>query len=160
MNTQSMIDQCRSTGLRSRRAGFTAVEVLIVAVVLLIIGSMAYPQMASRVMAGRADNAARMVASDLRMAVALASRQGMPIRVEFDASAQELRLINRAGTVVHQRAFGSDSEFPVESMNASANITVFPNRLASAQFIVQFHTPTRSTQVRMTRATLIKVEQL
>lgn len=155
-----MVDRFQPARLGSSRAGFTAVEVLIVVVVLLIIGSMGYPQMAGRVMAGRADNAARVVASDLRMAVALASRQGTPIRVEFDQSARELRLINRAGTVVHQRAFGSDSEFPVESMNASANVTVFPNRLASAQFIVQFHTPTRSTQVRMTRATLIKVEQL
>jgi Tfp pilus assembly protein FimT len=144
----------------SRSAGFTAVEVLIVLVVLMIIGSMGYPQMAGRVMAGRADNAARMVASDLRMAVALAARQGTPIRVEFDESALELRLINRAGTVVHQRAFGSGSEFPVESANASATVTVFPNRLASAQSLVQFETPARSTLVRMTRATLIKVEQL
>jgi prepilin-type N-terminal cleavage/methylation domain-containing protein len=153
-----MIDRPRSTGPLLGNAGFTAVEMLIVAVVLLVFASMAYPQVASRITASHADNAARVVASDLRMAVALAHRQGTPLRVEFDEDDLELRLIDRSGTVVHQRGFGSGSEFPLESAEASAAVFVFPNRLASAQFLVQLATPARTSQVRMTRTTLITVE--
>ena len=155
-----MLSHARMPGAGSARGGFTAIEVLIVAVVLLVFAGMAYPQVATRVAAAQSDNAARAIASDLRMAVALASRQGTPVRVEFDEIASELRLINRAGIVIHQRNFGADSEFPIQSADASAAVFVFPNRLASGVFIVQLITPTRTTQVRMNRATLISVTQL
>jgi Tfp pilus assembly protein FimT len=144
----------------SARGGFTAIEVLIVSVVLMVFAGMAYPQVATRMAAAQADNAARAIASDLRMAIALASRQGTPMRVEFDEGALQLRILNRAGTVVHQRTFGSGSEFPVQTAEASAAVFVFPNRLASGVFIVQLSTTVRTTEVRMTRATLISVQQL
>jgi Tfp pilus assembly protein FimT len=150
-----MIWRARAASCRLDRAGFTAVEMLIVAVVLMVFASMAYPQVASRVAAAHADNAARVVASDLRMAVALAARQGTPMRIEFDEDEMELRVLDRAGTVVHQRAFGTGTEFPLASAEASAAVHVFPNRLASALFVVNLHTPARTMQVRMTRATLI-----
>lgn len=153
-----MVNQSKSAGLRSASAGFTAVEVLVVAVVLMVFSSMAYPQVASRVAASHADNAARVIASDLRMAVSLAARQGLPMRVEFNEDALELRLFDRAGNVVHQRAFGEGTEFPLESAEASSPVFIFPNRLASGVFIVQLSVPARTTQVNMTRATLITVQ--
>jgi Tfp pilus assembly protein FimT len=143
-------------------AGFSLLEVVIVALVVIVTASIAYPRVASHVAAGHADNAARVIASDLRQAVALAARQGTPVRVEFDASALELRLENRAtGSLVHKRTFGAGTEFPLASASTtSSSIDVFPNRMTSGPISITLITPTRSMRVTMTRVALVKVQQL
>jgi prepilin-type N-terminal cleavage/methylation domain-containing protein len=143
-------------------SGFTLLEVVMVAVLLMIAASMAYPRVASRMAEAHAVNAARVVASDLREALALAARQGTPMRVEFDAGALELRLEDRGtGNVVHRRGFGSGTEFPLSSASTStSSIDVFPNRVTSGPISITLVTPARSMRVIMTRAALITIQQL
>jgi prepilin-type N-terminal cleavage/methylation domain-containing protein len=143
------------------KAGFTVVELVVVCVILSVLASMAYPPIAASVSTTRTENAARVIASDLRQAVTLAARQGAPVRVQFDANGLELRLVNRAGQVLHRRALGSGTEFPLDSASASTtSVDVFPNRVASGPFAITLSTPAASGQVTMSRATLIRIEEL
>jgi prepilin-type N-terminal cleavage/methylation domain-containing protein len=143
------------------RAGFTILELLVVCVILLVLTSMAYPPIAASVATTRAENAARAIASDLRHAVTLAARQGTPVRVQFDANGLELRLINRAGQVLHRRTLGNGTEFPLASAAASTtSVDVFPNRVASGPFAVTLSTSAASRRVTMSRAALVRIEEL
>jgi Tfp pilus assembly protein FimT len=137
------------------------IELLIVVVIILVLTSMAYPPIAESVASTRSDNAARIVATDLRYAVSLASRKGTPVVVEFDADGLELRIRDRvSGQVLHQRLFGRNSEFPIASASTSAaSVQVFPTRVTSAQLTITVNTPVRSNQVVMTRAGLVRIQR-
>lgn len=145
-----------------KRSGFTVIELLIVVVVMMILAGIAYPRVAERVTAAHADNAARVIASDLREAIALTVRQGTPMTIEFDAATKVLRLRDRrTNAVVRTREFGDGTEFPVASASASAaSVYLFPNRLASSPLTITLVTPHRTTQVVMTRATIVSIQDL
>jgi hypothetical protein len=101
-----------------------------------------------------------VVASDLREAVAMTVRQGRPMKIEFDADAKVLRLRDRAtNAVIRTRHFGVGTEFPVSSVTASASsVFLFPNRLSSVPLTLTFTTPSGSTSVVMTRATIVSIQ--
>jgi Tfp pilus assembly protein FimT len=137
------------------------IELLIVIVILLVLTSMAYPPIAQSVAGTRTDNAARIVAADLRYALALAARKGTPVVVQFDATDLELRVVDRpTGEVLHRRTFGRDSEFPIASAATSAStVQVFPNGSTSGQVVITVTTPVRSNQIVMSRAGLVRIRR-
>jgi prepilin-type N-terminal cleavage/methylation domain-containing protein len=144
------------------RGGFTIIELLIVVVIISVLSSMAYPPIAESVAASRTENAARIVATDLRYAMSLASRKGTPVVVEFDNTNLRLRITDRvSGAVLHERLFTAKSEFPIASATASpASVQVFPSRSTSAQLTITLSTPVRSNRVTLTRAGLVRIERL
>lgn len=143
-----------------QRSGFTLIELIIVVGIMMILGAVAYPRVAARITGAQANNAAQVVASDLREAIAMTVRQGRPMKIEWDASTKTLRLRDRAtNAIIRTRKFGVGTEFPVRTVSASASsVFLFPNRLASSPLTLTFATPNGSAAVVMTRATIVSVQ--
>lgn len=144
--------KCRVPG------GFTLTELLVVLILIALVAGMGFGPGMSWVAASRADNAARIVAGDLRLATALASRQGTPVRIDFDADGLGYEFVDRAGDVLFERRLGNGTDVPISAGTASATtVTVFPNRQASGPVILTLTAGPHSTRVRMTSAAFVQV---
>lgn len=148
--------------VRRKKAGFTIVELLFVVGIVAVVAAIGLPRFSDWVAFHRVENAARVVAGDFENALALAGRQGTPVRMVFDATAMELRVTDRAtGSVLHRRRLGGDSEVPV----ASATFTgvpaeVYPSREVSAPVSVTLVAGAHSRRVDMSSAGFIRVVSL
>lgn len=144
---------------RQTRAGFTMVELLFVVVIVSVVAAIGLPRFSDWLAFHRVENAARVVAGDFEDALALAGRQGTPVRMVFDATAMELRVTDRAsGSVLHRRRLGGDSELPL----ASATFTgvpaeVYPSREVSAPVSVTLVAGAHTRRVDMSSAGFIRV---
>jgi len=154
----------REGGHRSptRAAGFTIIELIFCLLIVSAVASMAIPAFMGWVAGSRVENAARVVAGDFREAVALAARQGTPVRIAFDAVEKEYRFTQRGtGDVVHLRAFGAGTEFPITSVTASgAPVEVYPNRSVSGPISITLAAGEYSSRVEMTSAGFIRIVRL
>src|SRR5919109_1348248 len=80
--------------------------------VLALMVGMAAPAVAKDISPSRVNRAARVVAGDLEQALTLAGRQRRPVRVVFDGSAKEIRLVDRvSGNLISRRQLGDVSDY-------------------------------------------------
>ena len=141
------------------RRGFSLVE-LSIAMVLAAVGmSMAIRPLSRTLGHERINRSASVVASDLELALSLASRQRHPVRVVFDSIAIQYTITNRLdGTVYQRRSLGPQSEFTLSGARFQpATLDIFPSGLASGPLTVTLGTGTYTRQVTMTRAGLIRI---
>lgn len=142
------------------RAGFTLMELIFVVLIIGLIGAVGYAPVTAWVTRSRVDNATRVVASDLRFAVALATRQGAPVRVEFSPAGTGYLFRDRSDQVLFRRTLGAGSELHVRAVSAQpSTITVFPNRQSSAPIAVVLTAGSYSSKVTMSSATFVQVRQ-
>jgi prepilin-type N-terminal cleavage/methylation domain-containing protein len=81
------------------RYGFTLVEIMIVAVIIVIAAAMAVPLVGSAASI-QIRSASNMVASDLEYAKSMAVSRGQSYSVVFDESTESYRIEDQAGSVI------------------------------------------------------------
>lgn len=141
------------------RAGFTLVEMLLTVSMLAILVGMAAPNVSDQISQSRASRAAQVVAGELETALSLAGRQRRPVRVVFDDSQKEIRLIDRAsGMLISRRLLGGLSEFKLTGVAGSpSTIDILPQGVATSGTIVILSASDYSRRVTMTRAGQVRV---
>jgi prepilin-type N-terminal cleavage/methylation domain-containing protein len=151
----------RSGGSRERRAAFTLVEVALAIALLGVIMAIGLPRLNDSMRRTRVSRAAYVVASDLERAISTSGRLRRVVRVEYAASAREIRVINRVtGEPIFRRSLGPESEYRVESVAVSPPfVDIAPNGVASSLFTVTMTSAGTMRRVVMLRTGLVRVSQ-
>ena len=141
------------------RPGFTLVEMMVTVSMLAIMVGMTAPHVSKDISHSRVNSAARVVAGDLQNALSIAGRQRRPVRVVIDASAKEIRLVDRVtNTMISRRALGAASDFKLYSVSGSpATVELLPHGVATASTIVTLSAGSYSRRVTMTRGGYVRV---
>lgn len=139
--------------------GFTLIEAVIAIVVLGVMLAVGIPPTTAALQRSRVDRAARVVATDLRLAFSMAARQRRPIRVTFDPINRSHTFSDATdGTVLRTRLLGDQSEYRLSAMTVDQSaIDVFPTGVASAPVTLTLTAGGYTRQVSMMRAGLVRV---
>jgi prepilin-type N-terminal cleavage/methylation domain-containing protein len=146
------------SGQRVVRGGFTAIEMLIVVVVIGVMAAAVMPRISRIVAEERVRKLQGAVATDLELAFAMASRQRKPVTVTYNASARTLDITDVAtGTVLKSRYLGQSQSFSTTgaAFRPSGGITIFPAGLATAACTVVVANGDFRRRVAATRAGLV-----
>lgn len=144
---------------RALRAGFSLIETMVTVSMLGVMVGMVAPNVSKDISHSRVNTAARVVAGDLEQALSMAGRQRRPVRVVFDGSAKEVRLIDRVtGNLISRRALGDVSEYKLYSVAGSpATVDLLPHGVSTASTIVTLSAGGYSRTVTMTRGGHVRV---
>jgi prepilin-type N-terminal cleavage/methylation domain-containing protein len=143
---------------RSARGGFTAIEMLIVMVIIGVMAAAVMPRISRVVAEERIRKLQGAVATDLELAFALASREHKPITITYSTSTKVLSVNDRAtGTALKTRYLGQSTTFSTTAVtfSPSGGITVFPMGLSTAAVTVTVSNGSFTRTVSMTRAGLV-----
>ena len=145
--------------LTMRRRGFTAVELMLVVIVIGTLAAFGFPRVARELRRSRANQASAAVATDIEVAFSLAARQRKPVTVSYDAGTKELRVADRAtGAVLRRRPLGADTEWKIDQVTTTGlPATIFPSGLANASFTVNLTSGSFTRRVTSTRVGLTRV---
>lgn len=121
-----------SIAMRSVRAGFTVIELLIVVVIAGILLGISGPAIGNQIARDRVMRSAVVVEGMLNEASQLAVRRSTPIRVVLSGTA--LQIQDRAtNAVIKQRNFGPGFELQANlTISPADGIEIFPNGRANA----------------------------
>ncbi|MDB4875246.1 MAG: hypothetical protein JWM41_1692 [Gemmatimonadetes bacterium] len=136
-------------------------ELMLVVVVLGIVSAMSAGRIHDIMIQQRIVRAATAVQNGLEAAFALASRNRQPIRVSWSASAMQLAVTDRSGTVAYRKiGLGADA-YGLQSGNVSVSrspLEIYPGGLANDTLLVTLSANGSTKKIRMTRAGLVRVE--
>ena len=154
-----MVRRQSSIDGRRRRRGFTAVELMIVVVLMGVIAAFGFPRVAREIRRSRANQASSVVAADVEVAFSLAGRQRKPVTLSYVSSSKELQIADRAtGTIVRRRPLGSGSEWNVDAVTTTGlPVTIFPSGVASGSFTIDLTSGSFTRRVTSTRVGLTRV---
>ena len=147
-----------NTHRRALRGGFTAIEMLIVVVVIGIMAGAVMPRISRIVAEERVRKLQGAVAVDLELAFALANRERKPVTITYNTSSKVLEVKDRAtNTVLKSRYLGQSQSFSTTAVTfaPTAGITIFPNGLATAAVTVTVSNGAFTRTVAVTRAGLV-----
>jgi prepilin-type N-terminal cleavage/methylation domain-containing protein len=144
---------------RAVRAGFSLIEMMVTVSMLGIMVGMVAPNVSKDISHNRVNRAAQVVAGDLEQALSTAGRQRRPVRVVFDGSAKEIRLIDRGtNQLISRRALGPLTEYKLYSVSGSpATVDLLPHGVATASTIVTLSAGGYSRTVTMSRGGYVRV---
>lgn len=141
--------------------GFTAIEMLLVIVILSLLAVVTYPNVANSLRGARIDRASRVVAMDLQQALAAAARERAPVRISQVAGGREYVMISRRtdDTLLTRRLTG-ESDYQVTDLIMSPTmLDVYPTGRTSALFTATLREGGREHVVRMSRAGQVRIRK-
>jgi type II secretion system protein H len=139
------------------RRGFTAIEMVMVLVILGIIAAFGYPSMAAQLRRTRVNQASQVLAADLEIASALAARDRRPMVFEGRSGDYLIRDRN-TGVVRFRRTLGAQSEYGVRNLHFEPpRVEFFPSGMTSSPMRVDLTTIGYTRKVQMTRAGYVRV---
>ena len=142
------------------RDGFTITELLIVLILAGIIGGVAMIQAGKTLAHTSVQQAAAVIAMDMKLAHSLAARAREPVRISVDTANRIIRVVdyNASTTVYSERRFGNADDMPVQFMAATdTTLLVYPTGLTSGTLDITVRTDDKRRRVRMTRAGQVSV---
>jgi len=140
---------------RTARPGFTAIEMLIVVVVIGLMAAAVMPRISRVVAEQRIRSLQGAVASDLELAFALANREHKPVTVTYNTTTSVLAITDRiSSAVLKTRYLGRNGSFSTTTVTfaPTAGITIFPAGLASGAITLTVSNGTFTRTVSATRA--------
>ncbi len=139
------------------RLGFTAIEMVLVLVILSIILAFGYPPLAAQLRRTRVNQAAQVVAADIEVAAMMATRDRRPM--VFEGHTGDYLIRDRStGAVRFRRTLGAGSEYGVRSMRFEPReVEFFPSGMASSSLRIDLTTQGYTRKVQMTRAGFVRL---
>jgi prepilin-type N-terminal cleavage/methylation domain-containing protein len=151
----------KSTALRGarQRRGFTAIELMIVVVILCVLAAVGFPRVSREIRRSRANEASAVVAADVEVAFSLAGRQRRPVTLSYVSASKELQIADRATTaIVRRRPLGTETEWKIDRVTAfGLPVTIFPSGVASGAFTIDLTSGSSTRRVSSTRVGLTRV---
>jgi prepilin-type N-terminal cleavage/methylation domain-containing protein len=145
--------------LRSRvRRGFSAIELIIVVVIIGLMAAASMPRISRQVAETRIRKLQDAVATDIERGFALAMRQHKPVTITYNTSTFVLAITDRAsGTVLYQNYIGrfDDMSTTAVTFSPSAGITIFPPGLSNAALTITLTNVSYTRTISATRAGLV-----
>ena len=140
-------------------AGFSAIETIIVVVVLSVLLSIAVPATGEAMRHAAVNRAMTVVQTDLRRAHSLAARQRSPVRMIFNASRKAYVFVDtESGDTLLSRSFGDNTEYALSSMTVSTSpVDIAPTGFASSALAIKISAHGYSRAVMMLRGGMVRM---
>lgn len=140
--------------MTARRSGFSAIEIIIVLVIIGLIASFSMPRISTTVARDRVGRAQFVVGSQVELAFQYAARVRKPVTVTLNASTKVLTIADRASGTAYKTMDLSQSG-PWALTNAtfspSGGITIFPTGISTGTLTI---TLTNNAYSRTVSATI------
>lgn len=140
---------------RAWRDGFTAIEMIIVVVIIGLMAAAVMPRISRVVAEERIRKLQSVVALDIERGFALANREHKPITITYNTSTFVLAITDRAsGTVLFTDYIGRFDQMSTTAVtfSPSGGITIFPMGLANAGLAVTITNGNFTRTITATRA--------
>jgi prepilin-type N-terminal cleavage/methylation domain-containing protein len=143
----------------TRRRGFTAVELMIVVIIIGVLAAFGFPRVARELRRSRANQASSVVAADIEVAFSVAARQRKPVTVSYVTGSKELLIADRAtGSVIRRRPLGTGTEWNIDQVTTTGlPAAIFPSGVANGSFTIDLTSGTFTRRVTSTRVGLTRV---
>jgi type II secretion system protein H len=138
-----------------RRGGFSAIEIIIVLVIIGLVASIAMPSIATTVARDRVRRAQFVVAAQVELAFQYAARTRKPVTITLNSSTRAFTIADRsAGTVYKAMDLSRSGSWALTNatISPSGGITIFPTGIASAAVTITLSNNAYSKTVSATIA--------
>ena len=141
-------------GMKGRRGAFTAIEIIIVLVIIGLVASFAMPRISTTVAADRVRRAQFVVGSQVELAFQYAARTRKPVTVTLNSTTKVLTIADRAsGTAYKTMNLSQTGPWALTgaAISPSAGVTIFPTGVSSGAITI---TLTNNAYSRTVSATI------
>jgi len=146
----------------SNRRGFTIVEMFVVLVIGLIVGSLSMGQFSAYLARERVARATEGIANDIRAAFAIPGRIRRPVRIRIDTAAMMLLVTDRSQSTTYRKtAFGSRYNLLGKNVTyypSTAPYEIYPYGLASDTMLVTLTSNGLSKSIRVSKGGMVQVK--
>jgi len=143
---------------RTQRGGFTAIEMIIVMVIIGLMAAAVMPRISRVVAESRIRTLQQGIASDLEQAFAVTMREHKPVTITYNTTTKVLAITDRAsGTVLKQRYLGQNQSASTTGVtfSPSAGITIFPPGLSTGTLTITVTNGAYTRTIAITRAGMV-----
>jgi prepilin-type N-terminal cleavage/methylation domain-containing protein len=142
------------------RRGFTALEMILVVVIIGIMGAMFFPQISRMTGKNSVARSAQVVQQDLERTFTLAGRLRKPVTLTASNSLHIYQVTDPSGAVLLSRKLAVGQEYGVETMTFyPTTVTIQPTGVSSDSLGVTLTARGSTRYVSMTRVGLIRRTQ-
>jgi prepilin-type N-terminal cleavage/methylation domain-containing protein len=142
-------------------SGFSLVEMLVVVTLIGVASALSIPKIARIQNETKVQRAAQAIQIEVGQAFAIAARNRAPVIIQWQSSTMQLRITNRAGSVIYRRlGLGSGGGYGLSSSEvtvAPTAMTVFPSGLAADTLSVALTRSGYRKTVWVSRAGMVRL---